>query len=68
MDTHRSLATSALGNWRLAFDGRHKYVEQQSEPSALYDLHADPGELHNLLTARPDIVKQLRSALASNGG
>lgn len=46
------------GNWKLiaARDGR---------PLALFDLAADPGELHDAATAHPDVVARLVAVVAS---
>lgn len=42
--------------------GRWKLIET-GDVLELYDIHADPGELSNLVTRRPDIVAELRAML-----
>lgn len=67
-DRHRTLSTSALGKWRMGFDGRFKYIEQEEKPSALYDLKTDPWEQCNVLSAQPEQAKRLQKQLKDELG
>lgn len=66
----RDVVTSGLdkktGNWRMAFDGRYKYVSGfQGQDELLWDIANDPAESENLLETRPDegaeIAKRLKN-------
>lgn len=63
-ETHRDVAVSALGDWRFAWDGRFKLVEQEGEATVLYDLIDDPGETRNLAEDSPGEVERLRGVLS----
>lgn len=56
----RDHAFSALGEWRLVFDGRYKLIENFGGTDLLFDLAQDPQELRNLLTHQPEITRRLR--------
>ncbi len=43
---------------------RHKYIWRGGGSAELYDLKADPGELHNLIDEQPDIRSKLHGMLA----
>ena len=44
--------------------GRYKLLtNEQREPTALYDLEADPAETENVLASRPDEAASLRAEL-----
>ncbi len=45
----RACACSGLNDWFLAWDGRFKLVERGGVPAHLFDLRADPEELHDLI-------------------
>ncbi|HET7559473.1 MAG TPA: sulfatase-like hydrolase/transferase, partial [Limnochordia bacterium] len=71
-DAPRSVVRSALGAWRLAFDGRFKLVAGYRHPSEpegtdaalrLFDLARDPQETVDVATSRPDVVERLRPYL-----
>lgn len=65
-EAHRDITIAELPNFRLAFDGRYKYIESPKEtPAALYDLIADPDERTNLLSAQPGLARLLRERLAN---
>ena len=63
--THRDLVHSALGNWRLVCDGRHKLVRTEGEPDRLFDLEADPAEQHDLAPERPELAHALARRIGS---
>jgi arylsulfatase A-like enzyme len=63
-DRHRDYVLSALGNWRMAFDGRHKLVLGTDLPEQLYDLQEDPLECRNAAAERPDVVRSMSALLA----
>lgn len=61
---HREITVSALGNWRSAFDGVHKLILEDNQPTALYHLKEDPRETVNRLPqAGDDTVSPLMDAL-----
>lgn len=73
-DFPRTYATSSLGNWSLVFDGRYKLIAtgaggkkakkaKAAQTLELYDLKADPAEIHNVADQHPDIVARLRPLL-----
>jgi choline-sulfatase len=64
-DAHRDLTVSALGNWRMVFDGGFKYVERQGEPFALYDLTEDPFELSSVLPSETETARHMREKLSN---
>ena len=43
--------------------GRWKYVVYSGYPSQLFDMTADPGELHDLSAQRPEVVRRLDTDL-----
>ncbi|MCB1628455.1 MAG: sulfatase-like hydrolase/transferase [Xanthomonadales bacterium] len=49
------------GKLRVLFDGEHKYIH--GPRPELYDLSADPGELHNLLETAPDTEARIHEEL-----
>ena len=53
--------THGWGELRVLVDGALKYIH--GPRPELYDLDADPGELHDLIAARPDDARRLRAAL-----
>ena len=46
-----------------AQDGRFKYIASADEQRELYDLLNDPGELHNLIEARPAEAERLATTI-----
>ena len=63
--------TSALGGWRLVFDGRYKLIAGESgagkEGYLLYDLQEDSHESTDLSGKQPDIMKRLVPLLPPEG-
>ena len=43
--------------------GRWKYLHYTGAPHQLFDLEADPNELQNLCTVRPDVRMRLEAEL-----
>ncbi len=58
----QEIIVEATGSVRLPTirSGRFKLVGEQ-----LYDIEADPSELHDIATAQPDLVERLRARLAA---
>lgn len=61
---HREHLVSALGDWRMAFDGRYKLVLRKDQSPLLYDIEADPLEDCDIAGREPGVVERLRSLLA----
>jgi arylsulfatase len=60
---NQKYVTSALGQWRMVFDGRYKLIDTKNEPIILYDLQKDPSEVINVADQNPKIVKSLIALL-----
>ncbi len=55
---------SSQGEWRSVTDGRSKLLYDMAQRSfALFDLAADPGELRDLASERPEELARLQRAL-----
>lgn len=62
---HRTVATSAFGDWRMVFDGRYKLVEEGTGDTMwLFDTVTDPAERRNVSQDYPHITQRLREHLA----
>lgn len=63
--THRDIVLSGLGNWRMVYDGRYKYIEGFGDTPQLFDLDADPLENHNRIVdpSVSDHVARLKAKL-----
>jgi hypothetical protein len=48
-DTHRDVVLSGLNNWRLAYDGRFKYIEGYEDSPQFFDHETDLNENNNLI-------------------
>ncbi len=59
-DQHREVARSALGDWKMEFDGRHKRILRQGR-TALYDLAEDPLELRDVAAAHAELYQEERA-------
>jgi len=62
------IESTLYGADKVAFrNRRYKYVRNRGlkarVPEELYDWRTDPGELHNLIDARPDLAQELRADL-----
>ena len=51
---------SELMNTIMLFDGRYKWIRSFNDSSELYDLQADPDELHNCIAEHPEVIQRLR--------
>jgi arylsulfatase A-like enzyme len=51
------------GAWRAIFAGRYKLLWNSSGRHQLFDLEADPDELHNLARAEPERVRKMAQAI-----
>ncbi|GES21475.1 sulfatase [Acrocarpospora pleiomorpha] len=59
-------ATGSPPTYRMLRTARHSYVEYETGESQLYDLAADPNQLHNLVAgADPALIAHLSSRLAA---
>jgi arylsulfatase A-like enzyme len=54
-----------LGDWRVLFDGSHKYGWSSNGTPFLVDLAADPKEARNLVASEPALAHRLDQALAA---
>ncbi len=75
--THREYVRSALGNWRLVYDGKHKLIRgfdpsvkghqdkapDNHPPDLLFDLQADPHENTDLASSKGAVVEKLAKLL-----
>ena len=60
---HREILHSALEEWRLVWDGRHKLIEGYNGETMLFDLQHDPQENQNLVTSAKEVADRLRKRL-----
>jgi hypothetical protein len=61
---HREVVLSGLKEWRLACDGRYKYVTGFGrDGDLLFDLAEDPHEDRNLAASPPEEALRLRDVL-----
>jgi len=67
-DTHREILLSALYDWRVGFDGRHKLVERSDASPLLFDLREDPTEDHSIASEAASIVERLHEQLRALPG
>lgn len=56
------LAFAEEREWKMVFDGRYKYVRYPGQ-NVLFDLEADPQELHNLAGTRSTVEARLEAAI-----
>lgn len=54
---------ASTGDWRVLVDGSLKYVWSSQGRHALYDLDADPEELHDLSGERPEVMQAMHAKL-----
>lgn len=62
---HREIVMSAVDDWIMGFDGRHKIVLRVGEQPLLFDLQEDPTEDADLSTRAPGEVERLLSLLVA---
>jgi arylsulfatase A-like enzyme len=64
--SHRRKLQSALGDWRMVWDGRYKLIEgfqaarQEQPKTLLFDLAGDPLENVNLAAGHSDVIDRLK--------
>ena len=61
---HRDFLLSALEEWKLVWDGRHKLIEGFHGETMLFDLEKDPFENQNLVTSEKELANRLRNRLS----
>jgi arylsulfatase len=59
----RTETVSAMRNFRCLRTHQYKYIQNYNDIDELYDLVADPDELHNIAGEYPEAVQQLRRRL-----
>ena len=63
-DDHREYVLSGLHTWRMAWDGRHKYITGFGKGEDLaFDLVEDPREDRNLAASAPKDALRMREVL-----
>ena len=58
-----SPAVAALDNFRCLRTATHKYIHNHNDRHELYDLEADPDELHNIAAEQPELATDLARRL-----
>ncbi len=61
--THRNHVVSALDDWRLIFDGRHKLVIGWEDSPMLFDTVEDSWEDVNIAADEPETVTRLAALM-----
>jgi choline-sulfatase len=61
----RKFVTSALGDWRMVFDGRFKLIDTKASGIILYDLKNNPAETLNVAGQNVEVVNRLKALLPS---
>ena len=59
----RKYVTSALGDWRMVFDGRFKLIDTKDSEIILYDLKNNPSETINVAGKNAEVVNKLKVLL-----
>ena len=60
---HRPFVVSGLNQWRAAYDGRWKLVENADGDKRLFDLENDPWEDENVAAEHPEHLARLEANL-----
>ncbi|MFC6964620.1 sulfatase family protein [Halocatena marina] len=70
---HRDYVVSGLGDWRMIFDGRYKYIDGWTpdnngettniQDGVLFDLVEDSQETENIANKRPEVTHELRTRI-----
>ncbi len=58
-----------LGPWKAHFQTQTGYGQKQSdshEPPLLFHLEIDPGEKRNVAAKHPEVIEQIRKAVAAH--
>jgi arylsulfatase len=61
--THREYVRSGLGDWRMVWDGRYKYIRGYEKTPMIFDLAEDPLENVNLIGKPPEQATRLGKLL-----
>ncbi|MGM9602834.1 MAG: sulfatase [Faecousia sp.] len=56
----RHVQESELRHTAMLYDGRYKWIRNVNDSNELYDLDADPDELHNILKEHPEVIARLQ--------
>jgi arylsulfatase A-like enzyme len=69
----RPYVTGAFNNWATYQDRRYKLIQSYAGPgnpahSRLFDLDADPGEMHDIAKRKPDVVRKLYRRILDDAG
>jgi arylsulfatase A-like enzyme len=62
--THREVVYSGLQRWRMAWDGRYKFIRGFEPEPVLFDLERDPHENENAASHETGAFERLSKALA----
>ena len=60
---HRSSVLVTMPNFSCIRTDQWKFIQNINDEPELYDLKADPEELHNLASSQPTVLNQMRNLL-----
>ena len=58
-NVHRAETISTIRQFQCIRTERYKFVNNYNDVAELYDLENDPGELHNLASAEPELAREM---------
>jgi choline-sulfatase len=58
-NVHRAETISTIRQFQCIRTEKYKFVNNYNDAAELYDLENDPGELHNLASAEPELAREL---------